>query len=140
MSPSSRGADLVIRAPHLKKNIYTCEVQRESIDVYRQGRIVLEKKGIYRTGNRSRWQAQYDNFLLTYPFRCHFHQKQIITCYLTNNPKLEAGIELKKITTILCETTEHDFTAALDVWYAAWSSLPQGKNNRSYNRKMALYA
>ena len=28
---------------------------------------------------------------------CHFHQKQIITRYLTNNPKLEAGIELKKI-------------------------------------------
>ena len=44
---------------------------------------------------------------------CHFHQKQIITRYLTNNPKLEAGIELKKITTTLCETNESDFTAAL---------------------------
>jgi hypothetical protein len=29
---------------------------------------------------------------------CHSNQKQIITRYLTNNPKLAAGIELKKIT------------------------------------------
>ena len=41
---------------------------------------------------------------------CHFHQKQIITRYLTNNPKLEAGIELKKLVTVLCETTGQDFT------------------------------
>jgi hypothetical protein len=54
---------------------------------------------------------------------CHFHQKQIITRYLTNNPKLEAGIELKKITTTLCETNESDFTAALDDWYTTWSSF-----------------
>jgi hypothetical protein len=28
----------------------------------------------------------------------HFHQKQIITRYLTNNPKPEASIELKRLT------------------------------------------
>lgn len=54
---------------------------------------------------------------------CHFHQKQIITRYLTNNPKLEAGIELKKLVTVLCETTGQDFTAALDAWYGTWSSF-----------------
>ena len=32
----------VIRAPHLKKNLYAQEVQTESIDAYRQGRINLE--------------------------------------------------------------------------------------------------
>jgi len=45
---------------------------------------------------------------------CHFHQKQIITRYLTNNPKLQASIELKRLTTILCETNDITFTAALD--------------------------
>jgi hypothetical protein len=54
---------------------------------------------------------------------CHFHQKQIITRYLTNNPKLEAGMELKKISTTLCDSNENDFTSALDVWYATWSSF-----------------
>jgi hypothetical protein len=35
----------VIRAPHLKKNLYAQEVQSEAVDVYRQGRIDLEKRG-----------------------------------------------------------------------------------------------
>jgi hypothetical protein len=54
---------------------------------------------------------------------CHFHQKQIITRYLTNNPKLEAGIELKKITATLCKTNERDFTSALDSWQQKWFSF-----------------
>jgi len=70
---------------------------------------------------------------------CHFHQKQIVTRYLTNNPKLEAGIELKKITTTLCNTTERDFTVALDVLVYHVVFLSERKNNRPYNRKMALY-
>jgi len=52
---------------------------------------------------------------------CHFYQEQIITRYLTRNPKLEAGIALKNITTLLCETTEHDFTHALDDWHESWA-------------------
>ncbi len=48
---------------------------------------------------------------------CHFHQKQIITRYLTNNPKWEAGIELKKITDTLCQTNERDFTDAIHNWH-----------------------
>ena len=35
----------VIRAPHLKKNLYAQEVQTESVDVYSQGRIDLEQRG-----------------------------------------------------------------------------------------------
>jgi hypothetical protein len=58
---------------------------------------------------------------------CHFHQKQIITRYLTNNPKLEAGIELKKITATLCQTNERDFTSALDSWYQKWSLFLKGR-------------
>lgn len=54
---------------------------------------------------------------------CHFHQKQIITRYLTNNPKLPASIELKKLAKVLCETNEKDFTSALDDWYNRWSSF-----------------
>lgn len=35
----------VIRASHLKKNLYAQEVQNESVDTYRQGRINLEQQG-----------------------------------------------------------------------------------------------
>jgi len=54
-------------------------------------------------------------------------QKQIITSYLTNNPKLEAVIELKKITTTLCETSESYFNSFLDVWHTRWSSFLKKK-------------
>lgn len=42
---------------------------------------------------------------------------------MTNSPKLQAGIELKRLITILCETNEIAFTSALEVWYATWSSF-----------------
>ena len=114
----------VFRAPHLKKNLYEQEVQSETVDVYRQGRIDLEKRGymiqaIVLDGRPGVRQLFFD-----VPTQmCHFHQKQIITRYLTNNPKLGPGIELKKITTTLCKTNERDFTDALDNWHKKWSSF-----------------
>jgi len=114
----------VIRAPHLKKNLYVQEVQSESVDTYRQGRIDLEKRGytiqaIVLDGRPGVRQLFWD-----VPIQmCHFHQKQIVTRYLTNKPKLEAGIELKKITATLCKTNEKAFTNALHCWYQKWSSF-----------------
>jgi len=51
---------------------------------------------------------------------CQFHQKQIIRRYLTNNPKLEAGIELKELIRPLCSDTKENFTKKLDNWYLKW--------------------
>lgn len=114
----------VFRSPHLKKNLYIREVQTESVDAYRQGRIALEKKGytieaIVLDGRPGVRQVFHD-----IPVQmCHFHQKQIIVRYLTNNPKLEAGIELKRLTATLCETHESDFATALDTWHTKWASF-----------------
>lgn len=114
----------VIRAPHLKKNLYIQEVQTESVDAYRQGRIDLEKLGytfktIVLDGRPGVRQLFFD-----VPIQmCHFHQKQIVTRYLTNNPKLEASIELKKITTTLCQTNERDFTSLINNWHQKWYSF-----------------
>lgn len=60
----------VMRAPNLKKNIYVRKVQTESVDVYRQGRIELERQGyavlaIFWTAGR-----EYGNCSLIFPFRC----------------------------------------------------------------------
>jgi len=108
----------------MKKNIYVQEVHSESIDVYRQGRIALERKGYTLQAIVLDGRPGVRQLFADIPVQmCHFHQKQIITRYLTNNPKLEAGIELKKITTTLCDTHENDFTSALDVWHATWSSF-----------------
>jgi hypothetical protein len=115
---------LVIRAPHLKKNLYVQEVQSESINTYRQGRRELESMGYTINAIVLDGRPGVRQLFADIPAQmCHFHQKQIITRYLTNNPKLEAGIELKKINTTLCETNESDFTSVLDVWYDRWSSF-----------------
>lgn len=126
----------VIRAPHLKKNLYVQEVQTESVDAYRQGRIDLENRGytfnaIVLDGRPGVRQLFFD-----VPIQmCHFHQKQIITRYLTNNPKLEAGIELKKITDALCQTNERDFTDAINNWHQKWSSFLKERTTDSLTGK-----
>jgi len=47
---------------------------------------------------------------------CHFHQIKIVKRYITENPKLEASIELKKIVARLKHTNEKNFRKKLDVW------------------------
>ena len=114
----------VIRAPHLKINIYAKEVKSESVEVYRQGRFDLEKLGYTFKAIVLDGRPGVRQLFSDVPIQmCHFHQKQIITRYLTNNPKLEAGIELKKITTTLCKTNEKDFTNALNAWHKKWYSF-----------------
>ena len=121
----------VIRSPHLsanqaglKKNLYVQEVQNESIDVYWQGRKALESKGYTIQAIVFDGRPGVQQIFSDIPVQmCHFHQKQIITRYLTKNPKLEAGIELKKLTVTLCEIHESDFTT----WHDKWSSFLKEK-------------
>ena len=114
----------MIRAPHLKQNLYFQEVQTESVDAYRQGKSDLEKLGYAFQAIVLDGRPGVRKLFCDVPVQmCHFHQKQIITRYLTNNPKLKAGIELKRIMTTLCQTNERDFTSAINNWYQKWSSF-----------------
>ena len=111
----------VIRAPHLKINIYAQEVKSESVDVYRQGRFDLEKLGYTFKAIVLDGRPGVRQLFSDIPTQmCNFHQKQIVARYLTNNPRLEASIKLKKITTTLCQTNEKDFTNALNAWHKKW--------------------
>jgi hypothetical protein len=58
---------------------------------------------------------------------CHFHQKQIVRRYLTNNPKLEASIELKEIVNTLIDTNEKQFTKQLNNWHIKWKDFLKEK-------------
>ena len=126
----------VIRAPHLKANIYVQEVQTESVDAYRQGKIDLEKLGYTFSAIVLDGRPGVRHLFSDVPIQmCHFHQKQIITRYLTNNPKLEAGIELKKITTTLCQTNERDFISAINNWHQKWSSFLKERTTDPFTGK-----
>jgi hypothetical protein len=114
----------VIRAAHLKKNLYIQEVHSESAEIYRQGRIVLEKQGYTLRAIVLDGRPGVRQVFSDIPVQmCHFHQKQIITRYLTRNPKLQASRELKILTRDLCEISAENFIAALDTWYIQWSSF-----------------
>lgn len=126
----------VIRAPHLKKNLYMEEVHSESAKIYRQGRLGLEKRGYTLTAIVLDGRPGVRQIFADIPVQmCHFHQKQIITRYLTNNPKLPASRELKMLTRTLCETNEERFVAALDVWYIQWSSFLKERTIDPVTRK-----
>lgn len=114
----------MIRAPHLKKNLYVHEVLTESADVYRQGRITLERQGYTLQAIVLDGRPGVRQIFSDIPVQmCHFHQKQIIVRYLTNNPKLPASRELKILIRTLCKTNEKDFVAALDSWHMQWSTF-----------------
>jgi hypothetical protein len=83
----------VIRSPHLsanqaglKKNLYVQEVEHETVDVYRQGRVALKKKGYTIKAIVLDGRPGVRQIFSDIPVQmCHFHQKQIVTRYLSAN-------------------------------------------------------
>jgi len=58
---------------------------------------------------------------------CQFHQVRIMTRYLTLNPKLEAGQELRNVSLALSKSTEAEFTKLLETWYRRWQEFLKEK-------------
>ena len=115
---------LIYRIPELKKNIYFNTISYESIFEYQKGRVYIEKLGFKIKAIVLDGRPGVRNLFSDIPTQmCHFHQKQIIRRYLTENPKLPAGIELKAIVDTLTTTTEETFTAEFMVWCDRWESF-----------------
>lgn len=115
---------LVVRAPHLKKNIYWKEIVSETISEYHQVRINIEEMGFKIKAVVLDGRPGVRNLFLDVPTQmCHFHQKQIINRYLTMRPKLEAAIELRNITVNLCYADKEKFIHILDLWHAKWADF-----------------
>lgn len=115
---------IIFRVPELKKNIYVGSLMYETIYEYQKGRIKVQKLGFTIKAIVLDGRPGVRNIFSDIPVQmCHFHQKQIIRRYLTQNPKLEAGIELKAIADTLCYSDEKLFSEALEKWHAKWSSF-----------------
>lgn len=54
---------------------------------------------------------------------CHFHQVAIVVRYITRNPKLQAGIELREVVKKLTCSSKVEFTAILDQWHKKWKDF-----------------
>lgn len=61
---------------------------------------------------------------------CQFHQCAIIRRYLTKNPKLKAGQELKVVVDLMKQTDKESFTGALELWLEKWEDF---LNERTVN-------
>lgn len=115
---------IVMRDPHGRENLYWQIIMTESPSVYQQGIAHLSQQGFViqalvidgRKGVREAFPGIPVHM-------CHFHQVKIVTRYLTMQPKLEAGQELRAITLTLVRSTEQEFAALLNGWHTRWSAF-----------------
>lgn len=118
----------VFREPNLKKIIWWKQTQGEKREIYRLGREHLEKNGFKiiavvldgRKGIREVFNGL--------PIQmCHFHQKRIVTRYLTSRPRLDAGVELRMIAKIIPHSNEKELTKKLNNWFENWKDFLKEK-------------
>lgn len=112
---------MVLRSDKLKKNIFWREIDYERIESYLRARTKIERQGFKVSAIVTDGRPGVRGIFGDVPVQmCHFHQKQIITRHLTTKPKLEASIELREIAQTLRNTTEKEFTTALEAWHLKW--------------------
>jgi len=119
----SRGY-LVGRNAHNGTNVYWSEIESETINEYQCARDTLEGQGFSLNAVVIDGRPGIRRLFADLPVQmCQFHQKAIITRYLTRRPKLEAGKELREIVHVLCNSNEQTFADAIDAWRQKWNEF-----------------
>ena len=120
---------LVVRDPHERENVYAREISWETTSAYQFAYASLKEQGFSFSAVvcDGRFVATYGLFPGVPVQMCHFHQLQIVIRYLTQNPKLEAGIELLDLTRTLPRTDEASFTDVFRLWQRTWHTFLQEK-------------
>lgn len=119
---------MVFRDAYQKKNLYWRYVTYETNILYKDGINLLIQRGwsvraIVCDGRRGLFQA-----FPGIPMQmCHFHQLEIIRRYLTKNPRLEAHIELKQLSSTLTSIDKESWVFALDHWHHKWEEYLKEK-------------
>ena len=114
----------VLRDWYDRQNVFVRFVEKETVQVYREGMEHLRTRGakvlgLVGDGRKGLLQAFPD-----IPTQlCQFHQSQTVTRYITQNPRLEASKELKAIVNKLTTTNEETFTALLNTWHQVWAAF-----------------
>lgn len=119
---------LVFRIPGIQRNPYTKKVYSETIARYREGRIALEQQGFLFQAIVLDGRPGIRALFADIPVQmCHFHQKQIVTRYLTHSPKLLAAQELKAISETLTYSSEEKLGQKLSDWHTKWEPFLKEK-------------
>ncbi len=145
---SNQKGVLVFRDNIEKENLIWKHINTEKVEDYLQLKLFLEKKGyeiqaVVIDGKRGVARVFRD-----IPIQlCQFHQVKTITTKLTRKPKLEASIELRKLSLILTKTTESIFTKELNGWYLKWKdflnektlNIETGRKHFTHKRLRSAY-
>lgn len=115
----------VVRDPHGKENVYMAEIYSESTFCYQMAMKDLLERGFVIKAIVVDGKVALSSWLFgDLPIQmCHFHQKQIVVRYITQNPILEAGKELLAFTNTLTLTNEKEFCLAFKNWCEKWKTF-----------------
>jgi hypothetical protein len=114
----------VFRDPNSKRNIIWKEAISETASLYKNMRDDVEKVGYKIAAIVLDGKQGIRNIFSDIPVQmCHFHQKMIITRYLTTRPKLLAGKELKEIASHICQSNEVELRNKLFEWHCRWADF-----------------
>ncbi len=112
---------MVFRCPHRRKNLRWVFVDYETIGQYVAGVEELRRQGWHVTGVVCDARRGLVSAFPDIPVQmCQFHQVQIVLRYITRNPKLLAGKELKALVLLLKKTDEASFRHWLRQWREKW--------------------
>jgi hypothetical protein len=114
----------VVRSPDLKQNLYWKKIAIETKAVYQEARRCLEEGGFVIQAvvvdAKHGIKEAFSDLVVQI---CQYHQQQIVTRYLTTQPKTEAGQELKLISDSLTRQDEASFTGLLEEWHDRWNQF-----------------
>lgn len=114
-----------------RKNIYWKYLKHENLEEYRLGINYLLDKGVEINGIVCDGKRGLFSAFGAIPIQmCQFHQVAIVTRYITRNPKLEAGRELKEVTHKLTKSSKAEFGIMLQNWHMKWKVF---LSERTYN-------
>lgn len=119
---------MVFRDHYRNRNLSWQFVGYETLNDYQTGIKDIESKSwkvraIVCDGKRGLFYC-FGSILIQ---MCQYHQVAIVKRYVTQNPKLETGKELKNIVAQLSTSNKNDFKKLLEDWNLKWSEFLREK-------------
>ncbi len=120
-----RGFGVMVFRDYLsRRNIFWKFLNYETLAKYSSGIDYIKSHGVNVSGIVCDGKRGLFTAFGAIPVQmCQFHQVAIIIRYITRNPKLQAGIELKSLTHELTKSSKSDFIILLDEWYTKWKGF-----------------
>jgi hypothetical protein len=131
---------MVFRDVYRKQHLFWKYVKNETVADYLNGMELLKQKGWHILGVVCDGKSGLLNAIKTIPVQmCQYHQYKTVIRYITQRPKLQAGIELKNIAVLMQKTDKESFIGAMNEWYLKWESFLLEKTHVSGKKRNWRY-